>query len=259
LCLARAQVARAGRRPLTRLALAGLFALSPLFWDTVFVGVADLPWRSGRSRLSARDGFCREERSLRAGALLGFLPWIKNEGAVLAVLLGLALSFAPGLLTAPRRGRAWARLWGAGLLVGGAGILIPSRVLPPWPSILRGDGWQRAAERAPDLPRFAGEALAQLGAVEWLGLWFALPVAMALGALGGRRLPVVVGGAVAAQLCFYLAVIFVADPDPFDQLNAAMTRIAGALLPLLLASVSGALAGLNSERRSRPGRATPSG
>src|SRR5262245_48130733 len=83
-------------------AAASFVAVSPLFWDTESLGIAEMPlaWFA-LTALGLCFRLARGESSLSfaAGAALGFLPWVKKEGVTLAVLILVAAGYfgnAPG-------------------------------------------------------------------------------------------------------------------------------------------------------------------
>jgi hypothetical protein len=163
------------------------------------------------------------------------LPWIKQEGLLLAILLALS-----GLLHLRRRGAVGERarpalslLAGTGLLAGGA-LLFQALALAPGVGFLAGDWRGRAVERLPQLLDLAGVFARELLAPDWLGFWLVFLAGGALAAI--RRAP---GGdgarllfPVAALLAIYFAVCYAAYVDPAAQIHAAAFRIAAALVPL---------------------------
>lgn len=260
-------------------AAAAFVAASPLLWDSENLGLAETPLAFVAvaavaalvRALPADPEAPADRRALAlAGLLLGFLPWLKSEGLVLALLLaavGAAWCLGRSAGRTPGRGRDGGV---SGLAVRGAdrrrrvgdlaALLAPAAAwalaalgyaavaLPQAPGFLAGDWRARLAQR---LPR-AGEILAAAGrellAAGWLGAWV-LFAAVALAALllrHRRALPL--AAAVTVQLGLYVAVFFVSRFDPLDHVSSALYRVAAALLPLAVLAAA-ALA------RPRPARA----
>ena len=101
-------------------AVAAFLAVSPLLWDSeAGSGWPRCPWRSGRRRAccwrckraappggEAPAGGQAWRTALAPGLALGFLPWIKQEGLVLGLLLLAAMPFL-----VRRKGRAGFAAW----------------------------------------------------------------------------------------------------------------------------------------------------
>ena len=222
--------------------LAALLAASPLLWDTIAVGLADLPlalWATAGLVLALEsDG---EYPVWPAGICLGFLPWIKQEGLSLALLalLAAAVIVSSGK---NRRFRLAALLLPAGLLI--AGALAVGRTLPQGgPSFFDGDWRGRALAR---LSR-PGEILTMLGsdlaAPDWLGFWFLFAAGLALALWQRNRTALLLGGVVLFQLGLYAAVYFLTYVSPADHIRSSFTRIAAALVPLGILTIARAAAG----------------
>jgi hypothetical protein len=230
-------VMRLGCSPATADLLGALLAASPLLWDSIAVGLADLPlalWATAGIVLAL------EGRAWPAGVCLGFLPWIKQEGLSLALLALVA-----AILIC--RSRRTALLLPAGLLIAGAVAI--GRTLPKTgPSFFDGDWRGRALERL----SHPGEILALLGsdliAPAWLGLWVLIAAGLAVAVWRRQRTALLLAGMVLAQLGLYAAVYFVTYIPPADHIVSSFTRIAAALVPLGVLSVADALRLADTDR-----------
>lgn len=222
-------VLRLSRSPAMADALAALLAASPLLWDTIAVGLADLPlalWATAGVVLAL------ESKDWPAGVCLGFLPWIKQEGLPLAVL---ALFAAAVILPKGRK----TLFLSAGLLI--AGALAVGRLLPKaGPTFFDGDWRARALER---LSR-PGEILTMLGsdlaAPDWLGFWFLFAAGLALALWRRNRTALLLGGVVLLQLGLYAAVYFFTYVPPAGHILSSFTRITAALVPLGILAIAAA-------------------
>lgn len=220
---------RLGAAPGTAELLAAWVAASPLFWDTVNVGLADLPlalWATAAlvPILLARD--LPPFAAQAAGFFAGFLPWIKDEGLPLTGLL-LAL-FA--LQRAGWRKFAAFSAWACGLAL--AGRLFAYAALPSGTGFFAGDWMERGWRRLGELGHLLLEIAKVLADPIWLGSWLVLAAALAAAVLRSRFRTFSVIGAVALQLALYAGVVLVAVPEPLDHVRASAVRFAGALLPL---------------------------
>lgn len=231
-------VLRQGLRRLSgRAALANVLAAwgaaLPLFWDTAFVGIAELPLAlvatvaavllvAGRGRAAGWG----------AGAALGFLPWIKQEGLPLALLLlAFGLLARPEGEDEPARGR-WLRL----AAPAGVGIALAQWIaagqLAAGVSFFSGDPLARLAERLPRAWEIAGGMGDVFIAGESLGFWPVFLAAALLAAAQRRRRPLLLAGVVVFQLLLYGAITFVVYLPPEMHVAAAFPRITAALAPL---------------------------
>jgi hypothetical protein len=225
-------VLRLGRSPAMADALAALLAASPLLWDTIAVGLADLPlalWATAGLVLALEP----DDRysAAAAGVCLGFLPWIKQEGLPLALL---ALVAAAVIVRKPRLA---ALLVPAGLLI--AGALAIGRTLPvTGPTFFSGDWRGRALDR---LSR-PGEILTMLGsdlaALDWLGFWFLFAAGLALAFWRRNRTALLLAGVVLLQLGLYAAVYFFTYMSPAGHIHSSFTRITAALVPLGILAIA---------------------
>ena len=223
-------ILRLGRSPALADALAALLAATPLFWDTVAVGLADLPlalWATAGLVLAL------EGKAWPAGVCLGFLPWLKQEGTSLAVLTLAAAALILG------RGRRAPLLLPAGVLIIGA--VAVGRELPKAVTFFIGDWKERALARLSN----PGEILKPLGADliawDWLGFWLLFAAALAWALWKRERTALVLAGAVLLQLGLYSAVYFFTYLPPADHIRSSFTRVVAALVPLGMLVVVAAL------------------
>lgn len=228
-------VLRLGRSPAMADALAALLAASPLLWDSISVGLADLPlalWATAGLVLALESE--GETPVWPAGVCLGFLPWIKQEGLSLALL---ALAAAAVIVGWDRKSRLAALLLPAGLLI--AGALAIGRTLPRGgPTFFDGDWRGRALDR---LSR-PGEILSLLGsdlaAPGWLGFWLLFAAGLALGLWKRNRIALLLAGVVLLQLGLYSAVYFFTYLPPAGHILSSFTRITAALVPLGILAIA---------------------
>ncbi len=218
---------RLSRSPAMADALAALLAASPLLWDTIAVGLADLPlalWATAGVVLAL------ETEDWPAGVCLGFLPWIKQEGLPLALL---ALVAAAVILPKGRK----ALLLPAGLMI--AGALAIGRMLPDGgPTFFSGDWRGRALERLSQ----PGEILTMLGfdlvAPDWLGFWFLFAAGLVFALWRRNRTALLLAGVVLLQLGFYAAVYFFTYLPAEGHILSSFTRITAVLVPLGILMIS---------------------
>lgn len=240
-------VLRLGRSPAMADALAALLAASPLLWDTVALGLADLPlalWATAGLVLALES---REEGPAvwPAGVCLGFLPWIKPEGMPLAVLSLIAAALIV------RKSRLAALLLPAGLLM--AGAMAFGRTLPrAGPTFFfGGDWWRRALERLSqpgEILTLLGSDLAEPG---WLGFWFLFASGLALALWRRNRTALALAGVVLLQLGLYSAVYFCTYLAPAGHIHSSFTRIAAALVPLGILAIAAITAAIRNGWRIR--------
>jgi hypothetical protein len=219
-------VLRLGRSPAMADALAALLAASPLLWDTIAVGLADLPlalWATAGLVLALEPA--DRYSAAAAGVCLGFLPWIKQEGLSLAFL---ALASAAVIVRKPRLA---ALLLPAGLLIAGA-LAIGGMLPKAGPTFFDGDWRGRALGRLSQ----PGEILTMLGAdlaaPDWLGFWFLFAVGLAFALWRRHRIALLLAGVVLLQLGLYAAVYFLTYLPAAGHILSSFTRIAAALVPL---------------------------
>jgi hypothetical protein len=230
-----------GSTPLANALTAWAVAM-PLFWDTALVGVAEVPLALVATVAAVLLAVGRgEDARWGAGIALGFLPWIKAEGLVLALLLGaLGLGAGAGEEETP----AWRRRLPVALpaLVGIAlALWIGTTQLAPAVGFFSGDPLARAAER---LPR-GGEILGWMGrmltAPDALLFWPLFALAALVAALRRRALALRLAGVVAVQLALYMGVTFFVYLPPRMHLDASFGRITAALVPLGMLALGAAL------------------
>jgi hypothetical protein len=204
-------------------------ASGPLFWDTVSVGLAEMPL--ALFTLVAAVLIISERRLAPAwviGWLLGFLPWLKDEGQILALSLVLVSGIA-------WRGRCagrwfvtalfWALLWASSYAV--ATWLLPDGV-----SFFVGDPTQRLFARLPDFGLISGHMAEFLLIRDNLGFWL-IAAGVTLWVLARRRWTAsALLGSVWLQLVTYGAVMFLTYVPALAQIDAAFVRITAALIPL---------------------------
>ena len=229
--------------------MAAVVCVSPLFWDTEAMGLAELPLAffavaSIALLLDARDG---RAPVWVAGATIGFVSWIKTEGLLLSVLL---LVFGAFLLRRGSSDRRTVRLAGLGLpavALGFASLLISRRLLPAVLSFFWGEWRVRGQLRL----RHPGKILAALGDElvrrDWWGIWLFFAAVFLLSLLTRRVLPSLLLGTVLAMLASYAAVYFFTYLDPVEHIRHSFFRVAAALVPLGTIGVSWVFEG---ERRS---------
>jgi len=216
---------------------AALVWLSPLGWDSGLVGLADLPLALGLALAGA--ALVAPPSATRAAGLavaVGALPWIKQEGWPLALLLAGAALALPQASEARRAIRN--ALVGLALPVAAGAALFAAVALPRGKPYLDGDWRARAVERIGELPELALHAARLLADPTLLGLWLLLPAALAVALLRRDRAAAAPLAVVHLELLLALAVVYLGYPNPHDQLNAALPRVAAALLPLGLLGVA---------------------
>lgn len=221
---------------------AALVWLSPLGWDSGLVGLADLPLALGLALAGA--ALLAPASPTRAAGLavaIGALPWIKQEGWPLALLLAGAALAIPQPTEARRTIRN--ALAGLALPLAAGAALFQTTALPRGKPYLDGDWRARAVERAGELPELALHAARLLADPTLLGLWFLLPAALAAALLRRDRAAAAPLAVVHLELLLALAVVYLSYPNPYDQLNAALPRVSAALVPLGLLGVAELFAG----------------
>jgi hypothetical protein len=236
----------AGSAPVA-LAAAAFVAVSPLAWDSTHLGLADLPLAlfavaavaavaGSPAPTTAAPALAVPAASAPgswalAGLCVGFLPWTKTEGAPLAVLLAAALAAWRWRSGSRGRRRDLAALALPAAVLGGTALAIQRLLLPRAKSFFDGDLPARLGARLAEPATVLAPIGADLAAAEWLGAWLALLVVLFVAA---RRSPpaLLLGGVVALQLAFYVAVFFATFIDVADHVATALHRIAAALLPL---------------------------
>lgn len=217
-------------------AAASFVAVSPLFWDTESLGIAEMPlaWFA----LTALGLALRLARSepglgLAAGAALGFLPWVKKEGTSLAVLLlagPVLLGSARGLPARLRRARPAA---GIAAAIGVAAVLLERRLLPRGlTSFFAGDWSGRLGARIRHPIAVLAPAGRELLFPAWLGFWLFLAAGLAFALRRRRSEALAAFGVVLGQAALYLPVYFATYLDPAAHIRASLFRLLAALLPI---------------------------
>jgi hypothetical protein len=237
---------RLGAPRIAAAAAIALTAASPLLWDTESLGLADLPmafWAvaaAGAFAAAGATGGTRE--ALVAGALTGFLPWLKQDGLVLALLLVAAAPWlvpaaarrAGGGAVAPggRRPATTCAVAAAAALPLGLGAVAVGRLLPAGVSFFAGPWQTRMAQRAAD-PMIVLRPLArELLAAEWLAVWPLFAAGCIAAVLLRRRPALALAAVVIGQLAVYTLVYFGSYLAAEAHISASFFRIAAAQLPL---------------------------
>ncbi len=243
--------------------LTAWLAISPVLWDTIGLGHADLPmalWvitalvlvltAIGKSEGAGRPGPAEPGTAFPlglAGVAAGFLPWIKQEGLALALALLAASALLLWRSRLPNRPR---RLFELGLPAGvtlAASRLAANVARTHGVNFFAGSWWVRAAIRVPHFREILGAAAGELLAADWLGIWivFFLTAALCLVARLRRRpgtgTAAVLCGLVAMLLAVYVAVYFVTVLPPMEHLHGSFFRILSPLTPLALVAVAALL------------------
>lgn len=217
--------------------LAAFVCVSPLFWDTEALGLADLPLAffaiaSIAILLEARDSLAPV---WTAGLLIGFVSWIKTEGALLSLSL---LAFGALLLLRDGGGgrtRIVSRLAGLALpvlLFHLARSLIGRFLLSPGLGFFAADWAARADQRLQHPEQIIRPLTGELLRVEWGGLWLLFAATFLFCILKRRVVPAFLFGIVFAMLGSYCAVYFATYLDPVQHLQNSFFRVAAALIPL---------------------------
>jgi hypothetical protein len=250
--------------------LTAWLAVSPVLWDTIGLGHADLPmalWAItalvlvlaaiGTPDRAGRQGETELGTAFPlglAGVAAGFLPWIKQEGLLLALAL---LAASALLLWRSRLSNRPRRLLELGLPAGvtlAASRLAANVARSHGVNFFAGSWWVRAAIRVPHFQVILRAAAGELFATDWLGIWIAffLTAAICLFARVRRRpgtgTAAVLCGLVGALLAVYVAVYFVTVLPPMEHLHGSFFRILSPLTPLALVAVAALL-----ESVARPG------
>jgi hypothetical protein len=281
LVLLRQGLAALGTGPPLADGLAAWTACLPLFWDTEAVGLAEMPlalWAVAATLLLVpavgRPGEpLHVGRSVAAGLARGLLPWIKQEGWTIALLLGVVAlqrrswlgrlgraAWRPALPTEePRRaaGRpgkrhgtrlrspaaALAVLSAPFLVLAGLERWIAAAFLPPGVPFLSGEPLARLAERLPQAPELLARMGSYLVLPDALGFWPALAAAAVLAVVRRNGTALALAAVVAGQLALYVVLPFLAYLPPEMHLDASFSRVTAALMPLGVLAIGAALGG----------------
>jgi hypothetical protein len=237
----RAAVRRATSSPALANAAAAFLAVSPLLWDSEAMGLAEVPlalWATASLLLLSPGPAASGSRPWVPGLALGFLPWIKQEGLVLCLLLlAAALPRMPPMARARRGGAAAAaaaaaQLCGPALALMAGALAIQKRVLPPGVSFFLGDWWRRGLDRLPLILEIQRRCLSLLLQPDWLGFWIVLAALTAVAVARRRGMALALIAIVWIQVLVYeLTALFTYLP-PLAHLEAAFFRICAALVPI---------------------------
>jgi hypothetical protein len=231
--------------------IAAYLAVSPLLWDTVYLGIADLPlglfavaaagFLLGADPLGPRARIC-------AGVLIGILPWVKKEGLVLAVLL----LGAAAVIRRARRAHGWmAEFWMIAVVAMGIAAvarIIEYECLGRGLSFLAGDWRTRGMARIPQAPQIASALAREALALDWLGVWILFSIAACVAWRRRRKAALAVSAVVCAQVLVYVFVYFATYLPPVAHIESSFFRILGALEPLALIAIADLLV-----KRQTPG------
>ncbi len=215
--------------------LALFVALTPLLWDTEQVGLADLPLAligTAAMLLLVRSGESTR-RALAAGGMIGFLPWIKKEGAALAALMTAAWLLRKLCLAAPlsRRRRTVELLAPVVALVGGAWA-VERFALGPGLSFFAGDWLRRGLTRVREAPIISKALLEDLVRREWLGFWLAFALIVIAGIILRRFRALLLCSVVCGQVLVYAFVYLFTYLEPQAHIRSSFYRLLAALVPL---------------------------
>ncbi|HTO77711.1 MAG TPA: hypothetical protein VMQ61_16695, partial [Thermoanaerobaculia bacterium] len=235
-------------------AAAAFVAASPLYWDTESLGLAEMPLAAAILAAAVLLLRRREDPGERPpawllGFLLGSLPWIKQEGLSLAVLLLAAswvLGRSPGAGRRPPGARAVLAL--SFLVTAGPAIAL-DRALPPGQPFLQGEWMLRFSARLPHVLRVLGKMGEELVASDWIGFWPVFLLAAAYGIWRRDRRVAALSAVVAAQTALYLFIYLGTYLDPAAHIRSSFFRIMSALLPL--AAVAAVLSAAPDARDAR--------
>jgi len=234
-------VRRATSSPALANAATAFLAVSPLLWDSEAVGLVEVPlalWAMA-SLLPAPPAapaasHCRPCRPWVAGLALGFLPWIKQEGLVLSLLL-LAVALPPTLRA--RRGGSGATatvalLCAPALALMTGALAVQKLVLPPGASFFLGHWWRRGLDRLPLLMDIQRRCLSLLLQPDWLGFWIVLAALTVVALARRHRMALAMFAIVWVQVLVYELTAVVTYLPPLAHLDASFFRICAALVPI---------------------------
>jgi hypothetical protein len=221
--------------------LTAFLCLSPLYADSEGLGLAEMPlalWSCAAIAGTVRgDSFRKDGPAV--GIVLGFLPWLKQEGWPLALVLLAAVALwaaRRGDLGAGPRPFAWVAVPALGMSA--AALAYQRFVLPEDPGFIAGGGRERAVQRLGELPEFLRLAAGELSVADWLGFWFLLPVLTGAAIALRRRAAATLAAVVWIQTFLYLAICYISRSPAGDQLRAAFFRTCSVLVPLGLLAVA---------------------
>jgi hypothetical protein len=244
-------------------AAAAFLAVSPLLWDSEAVGLAEMPmalWAMVSLLLVLPALAAPLRRSWVPGLALGFLPWVKQEGLVLGLLLLAAMLLLLAVLRRASRagagvGAAWPALCAPALGLMAAALAVQKLVLPPGVGFFIGDWRQRGIERLPLLIDIQRRCLSFLLQPDWLGFWIAFAALTCMAVAKKKAAPLALMAVVWIQVLIYeLTAVFTYLPPP-AHLDAAFFRICAPLLPIGLLAM--ALLPSGAARAARAARSRP--
>ncbi len=229
-------------------ALCGVLCLSPLFWDSEALGLAEMPLAfvavaSAVMLLGLRHP--PERPVWAAGVTIGFASWIKQEGIVLTGLL--LLSGAVVVFASRPRGRRARHLTALILpaaAVAGGGRALERLLLPRGFGFFVGDWKSRGLARLHDPVPVLRALARELFSADWLGFWIAIAAAFGLALLLRRWTAAFALSLVAAEVGGFASVYFFTYLDPAEHIASSFFRVMGAAVPLALLG-----AALLAERR----------
>ena len=162
------------------------------------------------------------------GWLLGFLPWLKDEGQILA----LSLLLVSGIAWRGRYGHRWLVTALSWALLWASSYAVATWLLPDGVSFFAGNATQRLFSRLPDFGLISGRMAELLLIRDNLGFWLIAAV-VTLWVLARRRWTAsALLGSVWLQLASYAAVMFLIYVPALAEIDAAFVRITAALIPL---------------------------
>ena len=229
--------------------LTAVLCLSPLYYDTESLGLAEMPlalWSCAALSWAMRSPSGRQ--ALACGLTLGFLPWLKQEGLPLALLLLCVIGALLREPSRPRQRHDFIRIAASALVLCAAAVAYQRWVLPPEDGFLSGNLGERLIQRVGAVPELLRLALDELLAWDWLGFWVALGAGTGWAIWRRSRTARALAAAVWIQSALYLAACYASwAPTAAEQLHAAFFRTCAALVPLGLL----ALAALGGDRKAR--------
>lgn len=223
--------------------LTATLCLSPLYYDSEFLGLAEMPlalWSCAAVSWAVRSRSVPQ--ALACGLTLGFLPWLKQEGLPLALLLLCVIGAWLRRASPAHDRRTFIRIAAPALALCVAAVVYQRWVLPPEDGFLAGNLRERLIQRSGEVPELLQLALYELLAWDWLGFWVVFAIgsgcAIKLRSPNARALAAIVW----IQSALYLAVCYGSPAPAAEQLRAAFYRTCAALVPLGLLALA-ALAG----------------
>ncbi|MEP7132167.1 MAG: hypothetical protein ABI914_03305 [Acidobacteriota bacterium] len=250
-------------------ALGGVLCVSPLFWDSEALGLAEMPLAF---LAVAAAALLLELRHLppvpavpavpawAAGVTIGFVSWIKQEGVVLTgllLLLGALVVLASDRSRSDLR-RLLAALAFPAVVVAGAGWWLDRILLPRGFGFFVGNWRERGLARLHDPLPIVRALARELFSADWLGFWIVISIVFAVAFLRRCWPAVFVLSAVAVDMAAFASVYVFTYLDPAEHIASSFFRIAAATVPLAL--LGGALLAERAAPRetAAPNRTSPS-